>query len=209
MRYFVIGDDGQKYGPADVATLNSWITEGRLLATTLLENEATGERVAAQALPGLAFAAVGIPTPASSGYVAPASQRAGDQPGGYAAYPRAGAPGAGPQVVPKGFNWGAFVFGWIWGLNHRKPILLGLLVLNLVGRFVPFLSLVTLGLLIWVGFQGNQWAWDSGRFSSIAEMVDCQNVWKKWAIGFLIVVILLVALAIILPVIAIASGAAK
>ena len=30
MRYFVIGDDGLKYGPAEVATLNGWIAEGRL-----------------------------------------------------------------------------------------------------------------------------------------------------------------------------------
>jgi hypothetical protein len=83
MRYFVIGDDGQKYGPADVATLNSWITEGRLLATTLLENEATGERVAAQALPGLAFDAVGIPTRIPPTATPPSGP-------GYSAYPRPG-----------------------------------------------------------------------------------------------------------------------
>ncbi len=55
MRYFVIGDDGQKYGPADVATLNSWITEGRLLPTQQLEDESSGLRIAASAVQGLTF----------------------------------------------------------------------------------------------------------------------------------------------------------
>jgi hypothetical protein len=68
VRYFVIGDDGQKYGPADIATLNSWITEGRLLPTQQLEDEASGLRLAAGAVQGLNFPlqgpAVGAPQPA-------------------------------------------------------------------------------------------------------------------------------------------------
>jgi len=185
MRYFVIGDDGQKYGPADVATLNSWITEGRLLATTLLENELTGERISAQATPGLVFAAVGVPTPA--GYAGPGGPRQPEQPGGYVAYPRAEMPGAGPQVVPGGFNWGAFFFGWIWGLNHRKPILLLMIPASFVLHFIPVIGYfaASLGIQIWVGFQGNQWAWESGRFSTITDMMDCQAVWKNGRLAVL------------------------
>ena len=55
MRYFVIGDDGQKYGPADLDLLNSWITEGRLLPTQQLEDESSGLRLAAGAVQGLNF----------------------------------------------------------------------------------------------------------------------------------------------------------
>ena len=55
MRYFVIGDDGQKYGPADVPTLQAWIAEGRLLPTQQVEEEASGARSAARAVPGLNF----------------------------------------------------------------------------------------------------------------------------------------------------------
>ncbi len=55
MRYFVIGDDGQKYGPADVATLNGWIAEGRLLPTQQVEDEASGARMAASSVSGLVF----------------------------------------------------------------------------------------------------------------------------------------------------------
>lgn len=41
-RYFVVGPDGQQYGPADAATLNQWVTEGRIDSNTTLVEEATG-----------------------------------------------------------------------------------------------------------------------------------------------------------------------
>ena len=93
MRYFVIGDDGQKYGPADLDLLTSWITEGRLLPTQQLEDESSGLRLAAGAVQGLNFplqnpqsAAVAQGSlnqpPTGSPYAAP-----GGQP--YQAYPRA------------------------------------------------------------------------------------------------------------------------
>lgn len=55
MRYFVIAGDGNKYGPADIPTLNSWISEGRLVATQILEEETTGERIEASRVMGLNF----------------------------------------------------------------------------------------------------------------------------------------------------------
>ena len=55
MRYYVVGDNGQQYGPADVQTLNQWVAEGRLLPTTMLQEEAGGARFAARTLPGLQF----------------------------------------------------------------------------------------------------------------------------------------------------------
>jgi hypothetical protein len=57
MGYYVLGDQGQKYGPADVATLNQWVAEGRVLATSMLEDETSGTRMAASAVRGLQFAA--------------------------------------------------------------------------------------------------------------------------------------------------------
>lgn len=61
MRYFVIGDQGQKYGPNDLDGLNVWIREGRLLPTTVLEDEASGMRSAASAVAGLQFAPAAPP----------------------------------------------------------------------------------------------------------------------------------------------------
>lgn len=48
MRYFVIADDGTKYGPADEPTLRQWISEGRLTPETWLEEEGSGQRMKAR-----------------------------------------------------------------------------------------------------------------------------------------------------------------
>lgn len=55
MQYFVIAPDGQKYGPADIATLNQWAVEARLTPTTELEDAATGARLTASNVPGIVF----------------------------------------------------------------------------------------------------------------------------------------------------------
>lgn len=77
MRYFVIADDGQKYGPADVATLQNWVSEGRLLATQQVEEEGSGIRMAASAINGLQFAA----PPSQSPYQTPGTSAGASRPG--------------------------------------------------------------------------------------------------------------------------------
>lgn len=57
MKYYVIWPDGQKFGPADVDTLNQWIQEGRVTPTTELESVATMARLSAASVPGLVFGA--------------------------------------------------------------------------------------------------------------------------------------------------------
>ena len=69
------------------------------------------------------------------------------------AYPRGGIAGAGPQVVPKTFNWGTFMFGWLWGLNHRKPILLLMIPVSIVLGLIPIVGFfLNIGIQIWVGY---------------------------------------------------------
>jgi hypothetical protein len=53
--FYVIAHDGNRYGPADVATLNQWIREGRLAPTSMLEDASTGDRRPASEIPGLYF----------------------------------------------------------------------------------------------------------------------------------------------------------
>lgn len=55
MRWYVIGRDGQKYGPADLPTLQAWANENRVRPDTLLEEEGTGAQVLAQSVAGLTF----------------------------------------------------------------------------------------------------------------------------------------------------------
>jgi hypothetical protein len=64
MRYYVIGADGQRYGPADVPTLNQWAQENRLLPTQMLEDESSGTRMVASSVEGLSFPVVAQPQPA-------------------------------------------------------------------------------------------------------------------------------------------------
>jgi hypothetical protein len=87
MGYFVIADDGNKYGPADLATLNAWIAEGRLQPNTILEEVQTMERRPASAVPGLNFP--GAPQQAARTYSNTTMGQPGPtigQPGPYSGY---------------------------------------------------------------------------------------------------------------------------
>lgn len=53
MQYYVIGPDGAKYGPGDVPTLKQWAADNRLTPQTILEDVATGQRVAAYQVQGI------------------------------------------------------------------------------------------------------------------------------------------------------------
>ena len=55
MNYYVVAEDGQKYGPADVNTLNQWAQEGRLQPTSILEDVTTGARLHASQIVGINF----------------------------------------------------------------------------------------------------------------------------------------------------------
>jgi hypothetical protein len=63
VRYYLIADDGQKYGPADIATLNQWAAESRLRPDHQLEAETTAQRVQASTVQGIYF-----PTPGAAPY---------------------------------------------------------------------------------------------------------------------------------------------
>jgi hypothetical protein len=91
MNYFVVGDDGNKYGPADVATLNQWAQQGRLNATSVLEDAQTGARYSASQVPGIQIAGAGFQSATQSGYQQPPNYQQppyGQNP--YQQYPRNG-----------------------------------------------------------------------------------------------------------------------
>ncbi|MCE9557323.1 MAG: hypothetical protein K8R88_00075 [Armatimonadetes bacterium] len=115
MRYFVIYPDGTRYGPADLHTLNQWASERRLDPTMMLEEEVSGTQMMASTVLGLYFPAGASPVPPQGEF-------------GGAAYTRPGqfnnADGILPEQFRKKFNWGAFYFSWIWGLNHKAYLTL-------------------------------------------------------------------------------------
>lgn len=77
----------------------------------------------------------------------------------------------------KGWNWGAFVFSWIWAFSHNLG---SVAVISLIASFL------NMGLFasIFLGIAGNEYAWKSRRFSSVEEFKDTQ---KKWTTAALIV----------------------
>ena len=78
-------------------------------------------------------------------------------------------------VVPpeiSGWNWGAFVFNWIWGIVNETYLAL-LVFVPFVGFAVPFV----------LGFKGNEWAWRNKRWDSVEHF---KRVQRKWAIGSLV-----------------------
>jgi len=103
-------------------------------------------------------------------------------PPAYVQYPRPSAMtatyGLPPDIKAK-FNWGAFYFNWIWGVNHKKPETL----LILLAGLIPFGALIG---MIYIGYKGNEWAWASGRFRSVEDMIECQSIWAKWALWMFI-----------------------
>lgn len=81
--YTVVALDGQKYGPVDLATLNAWAADGRVVPTTTLES-ADGQQMQASQVPGIVF-----------------GQGAGSAPG-YGV--PGGAPGYGAATTPGGYG---------------------------------------------------------------------------------------------------------
>jgi len=57
MPYFVIGLDGEKFGPVDVLTLNHWVQDGRVAPDSMLEDVSTGQHVLASSISELVFQA--------------------------------------------------------------------------------------------------------------------------------------------------------
>jgi len=115
MQYFVIWNDGQKFGPADLTVLNEWIGQGRITPTTELESVVDGSRLQAGSLPGLTFPGIGSspdPTaqaaPSEPAQPATPTMSAGSV-GGGDQYFVVGADGSkyGPADVPTLTQWAA------------------------------------------------------------------------------------------------------
>ena len=66
MKFFVLSTGGQKFGPADIPTLNKWIIEKRITLETDLENADTKQVVKAGTVAGLVFGPATVPGPGAS-----------------------------------------------------------------------------------------------------------------------------------------------
>jgi hypothetical protein len=112
--------------------------------------------------------------------------------------------GTGPTaVLPaelNGFNWGACLLSWIWAIGHQFWLGLIAIPVSFVAGFIPVIGmLVPIGIMVFFGLKGNEWAWQSRRWDSIQHFQETQKVWVKWGI---IVAAVVIIFAVIIGVIA-------
>jgi hypothetical protein len=115
-----------------------------------------------------------------------------------------------PRTIPAeidSWNWGAFLFHFIWGLRNKAYITFLAIVPALLGGFFDHAyrargGVVTLALdylcffiilimLFVFGWKGNAWAWRNKRWDSVEHFKRVQRRWAKW--GAIIWIFALVA----------------
>jgi len=86
-----------------------------------------------------------------------------------------------PYSIAKEFNWGAFLFSFIWGFKYKKYVLL----LVPITFFLPFGFLLAAFLCFWAGIKGNQWAWEEVQYIDEEDFHKAQRAWvKAWLVMF-------------------------
>jgi hypothetical protein len=142
MRYFVLAPNGERYGPADVATLTEWANSSRLYPNSRVMEEMSGTVFDASSIPGIQFppASPMAPPPPGTPYVPtpPAP--------GMGAYPRPGYVPSIPGDNGKKEMWMAF------GMALAAPVV-GLLLI-----YGIFIAIAGVG-SAWRAYQkGQSWA---------------------------------------------------
>ena len=83
------------------------------------------------------------------------------------------------ELVPssiKKWNWGAFFFGWIWGVCNGIywPLI------SIGVNFIPYIGMfISLTINIALGINGNEWAWKAKRWDSVIQFKKTQSKWSR------------------------------
>ena len=98
-----------------------------------------------------------------------------------------------PESIAYKFNWGAFLFNWIWAVRYRKWWLLAIPAM----LFIPYGFIPAGVLCLWAGMKGNQWAWEEVQYENEKDFHESQKKWVRAWFGILtvFVVIFLIVLA--------------
>ena len=92
----------------------------------------------------------------------------------------------------RGWNWGAFLFSWIWAFGHN---LVGIGMLTFFFATPPF-GIIAMVLL---GLYGNELAWKSKHYESIEQFRSQE---AKWTTAAFVVFFAIIGLAFLLMLIA-------
>jgi hypothetical protein len=85
----------------------------------------------------------------------------------------------------RGWNWGAFLLSWIWGIGNATPLAL-LTLVPCVGIVMPFV----------LGAKGTEWAWQNRRWHGTSDFQRTQRSWAvagivTWVAGAVAITLLL------------------
>ena len=86
------------------------------------------------------------------------------------------------NMAREGWNWGAFLFTWIWLVCHNMvPFGIGLL---LASFFFGPLSLIA---SFYLGAKGNELAWTYKPFRNLQHFEETERAWNRWGLGLFLV----------------------
>ena len=95
-------------------------------------------------------------------------------------------------IVPseiRGWNWGAFLLSWIWGIGNKVWIAL-LCLLPAIGFIVAIV----------LGIKGSEWAWRNKKWDSVEHFKRTQRIWGMGGVVLVVVPFILVLFAaVIIP----------
>ena len=86
----------------------------------------------------------------------------------------------------RGWNWGAFLLTWIWGLGNSTYI-----------AFLTWVPFVGWAMGFVLGAKGSEWAWQNKRWDSVEHFKRVQRQWAWWGLGLVLLSIAIVALVVI------------
>ena len=92
-----------------------------------------------------------------------------------------------PQEIQR-WNWSAFILGPIWGLVHGIWwSMLGFLpLLPLPPTFRSIGIVILIGVMLILGFKGNELAWRARQWDSVEKFLAVQQRWSTWSVVFAI-----------------------
>lgn len=96
-----------------------------------------------------------------------------------------------PEI--RGWNWGAFLFNWIWGIGNSTYI-----------AFLSFLPFANMVMPFVLGAKGNEWAWKNRTWRDVEHF---KNTQRKWALSGLIFILVFIPL-FMLPLMGMMKGEA-
>ena len=81
------------------------------------------------------------------------------------------------NMAREGWNWGAFMFTWIWLLCHNMvPFGIGLI---LASFFFGPLSIIA---SFYLGAKGNELAWTYKPFRNLQHFEETERAWSRWGL---------------------------